>query len=155
MPHDQWARANARAKYGPVKTDRSKSRRKRSRLHLQHTIERSRFQSPGTVLWFGKYKGKSLRYVRANDPMYLAWLSAITPKSKKLSYLVAYLRNSPNLANRRMARHTGGDEAPATTNMACENRKIAPNSSRTATSDAVGKTEYFATPLHVLARDVE
>ena len=157
MPRDDWAKARAKDK---ARNSRGRRSVGRSRKRKQDRISQNRLQSPSTVLWFGVHKGKTLSTVAEIEPSYIQWLSGLTPDKTawRLKHLVKYLRTSPRLANRRMARHMGGDEAPATTNMACESRQTEPHSSRAAHTPvtpgrAVGELD-FPTPLDVLARDI-
>jgi hypothetical protein len=152
MPRDDWARERAKdaaKRLSKQNTSRKKSKHARAISHKKSHVSQSRLQTPTTVLWFGKFKNRTLRDVFIQDPSYINWLAGLTPRedSWRLKLLVDYLRTSPKLANSRTARHTGGDEAPATTNMACEIRQTRPNTSRTdynrPCEATVGRDEDF------------
>lgn len=149
MPRDEWKRENDRIA-ARKRTSRSKARHKRSLKHKQTEVERARLQSPTAILWFGKYKKLTLREVFQKDPSYLTWLANCKPKGWKMEVLVAYLRTSPNLANRRSARHTGGDEAPAITKMAEGKRQTDPNTSRTVNTRPCAANDGWESVFHRL-----
>lgn len=132
MPKDHWAHEKARSAVRRAEADkrttRDQARCERAQDWEASRPTKDRLQSPSTRLWFGKYNGKTLRQVAERDHGYIDWLAGLTPAAGnwRMKILVAYLQTSPCLAKRRMARHTGGDEAPATTNMACEIREADP-----------------------------
>jgi uncharacterized protein (DUF3820 family) len=92
MPTDQWAKANARAKYGPVHAQKVKRRKARKAGQLKRAAMK---RGPGqfshlSVLWFGKHKGK---YIFDVPPGYLGWLcNQPTPKSSNMVRLIEFLR---------------------------------------------------------------
>lgn len=163
MPRDDWKRARDKdvaRRLANQNTSRKKSKRTRAIRRKQNVVTKSRLQTPSTILWFGKYKKLTLQEVFQKDPSYLNWLAGLTPSDSnwRIKLLVDYLRTSPNLAKRRTARHTGGDEAPVITKMAYEIRQTRPNTSRTDNScqcEATVGRDFDSQPTMTSGRIVE
>jgi len=99
MPRDDWARENARAKYGPAPA--KKIGKKKSGAEEREACRKKNTRDdagPGnwnasSKLWFGKHKGKAIRDIPRD---YLEWLvKQPEPTSWRLKrlrgFLVGYL----------------------------------------------------------------
>jgi uncharacterized protein (DUF3820 family) len=94
MPRDEWARANARAKYGQAPpAEPRKKRSHRGKAHDDQAIDRepeivASRMTPDTVLWFGKYQGKRI----ADAPRdYLQWVTTMGTDNWRIRGLIYWL----------------------------------------------------------------
>ena len=96
MPRDQWARANARVKYGPAPLETKKRRERKQRKPRRLAVEeiRGRFNSH-SHLGFGKYATREIQNV---PPDYLRWLlrTCNEPRSERMKALLRYLEEYLN-----------------------------------------------------------
>lgn len=65
---------------------------KMARLRQRAKVERPRLQSMETVLWFGEYKKLTVRELCEKDMPYVRWLASCEPESRRMRYLVEFLR---------------------------------------------------------------
>ena len=120
MPRDTWAKANARAKYGPAspkrspgekrsarqkskssrgknrKSSRARGRQARAKYLKKIQVLSDRLQTVRCRLWFGKHKGLTVLQVSQFDPSYLSWLSSLTVDQKtdaRMAFLISFLRS--------------------------------------------------------------
>jgi len=110
MPVDLWKKANDRAKYGPVTYTKKKKRSKARWLpgtSRPTSRKLRRIQSLDARLWFGKYKGKTIRQVMKADISYLHWL-ANAPDAPRRANTVTNtpLRDPPTKTNLSRSRMT-------------------------------------------------